>query len=58
MVFEEIQRYFGKKYDIDGNVYELTATMPVSRDLVFQDMNSDNYIIRAIKRFDLETYIR
>lgn len=57
MVFEEIERYFGKKYDIDGNVYELIATMPVSRDLVFQDMNSDNYIIRAIKHFDLETYI-
>lgn len=58
MVFEEIERYFGKKYDIDGNVYELIATMPVSRDLVFQSVNDDTHISRTIKKFDLETYIR
>lgn len=58
MVFEEIERYFGKKYDIDGNVYELIATMPVSRDLVLQNVNNDTYIIRAIKNFDLENYMR
>lgn len=58
MVFEEIERYFGKKYDINGNVYELIATMPVSRDLIFQSVNDDYHTTRSIKNFDLETYIR
>ena len=58
MVFEEIKRYFDKKYDINGNIYELIATMPVSRDLVFQSVNDDYHTTRSIKNFDLETYIR
>lgn len=58
MSFEQIIRYFGKKYDINGNVYELITSMPISRELVFQNVSDDTSITRPIDHFDLETYIR
>lgn len=57
MTFEKIIPYLGKKYDIDGNVYELIASMPVSRELILQNVNDDTHIIRKAETFDFENYV-
>ena len=58
MTFEKIVPYLSKKYDIDGNVYELIASMPVSRELILQNVNDDTHINRNAEKFDFESYIR
>lgn len=58
MTFEKIVPYFGKKYEIDGNIYELIASMPVSRELILQSVNDDSHIVRKAEKFNFENYIR
>lgn len=46
VLIDYVNEYVGRKYDIGGNVYELIAYMPVSRELILQNMNDDTHITR------------
>nr|CAI9751437.1 hypothetical protein DGKKSRWO_DGKKSRWO_CDS_0146 [uncultured phage]CAI9751438.1 hypothetical protein DGKKSRWO_DGKKSRWO_CDS_0147 [uncultured phage]CAI9752323.1 hypothetical protein CVNMHQAP_CVNMHQAP_CDS_0146 [uncultured phage]CAI9752324.1 hypothetical protein CVNMHQAP_CVNMHQAP_CDS_0147 [uncultured phage] len=53
--FDKLITYFGKKYRVDGKMYTLLCTMPVSRDLVLEDEKGSRYQI-SLKDFNLDAY--
>lgn len=54
----EMNTYFGKKYDIDGNIYEFIDYFPNSHSLYFQSVNNDAVLLRHVDKVNLDEYIQ
>lgn len=57
-LIDYVNGYIGKKYDIEGNVYELIDFLPLSNTLYFQSVNDDSVAVRKFIDVDLDEYIR
>lgn len=53
-----VEKFIGKKYDIDGNIYELIDYLPVSHSLYFQSVNDDAVCLRHVDKVNLDEYIQ
>lgn len=49
--------YFGCRYDIDGDIYEITAIYPENNKLTLSNVNDDTYINCKIDVFDFDNSI-
>lgn len=53
-----IEKFIGKKYDIDGNIYELIDYLSNSHSLYFQSVNDDSVLLRRVDKVNLNDYIK
>lgn len=52
-----IEKFIGKKYDIDGSIYELIDYLPNSHYLYFQSVNDDTTLLRHVDKVKLDEYV-
>lgn len=50
--------FIGKKYDIDGNIYELIDYLSNTHYLYFQSVNDDAVLLRHIDKVNLDEYVQ
>lgn len=53
-----VEKFIGKKYDIDGKIYELIDYLSNIHYLYFQSVNDDAVLLRHIDKVNLDEYIQ
>lgn len=53
-----VEKFIGKKYDIDGNIYELIDYLSNVHYLYFQSVNDDAVLLRRIDKVNLDEYVQ
>lgn len=53
-----VEKFIGKKYDIDGKIYELVDYLSNIHYLYFQSVNDDAVLLRHIDKVNLDEYIQ
>ncbi len=53
-----VEKFIGKKYDINGNIYELIDYLSNSHYLYFQSVNDDTVLLRHIDKVKLDDHIQ
>lgn len=53
-----VEKFIGKKYDIDGSIYELIDYLYNSHYLYFHSVNDDTVLLRHVDKVKLDEYIQ